>query len=100
MATSNIYRDVNSLGDIREINRSIRQEMNQVSEQEELTELKKRADYLCALTYSPSWREKFGRKTSKFVQVAKEEDDRTTRRANSLARRLGFDAQYHPWRGN
>ena len=65
-----------------------------------LTELKKRSDYLCTLTYAPSWHTKFGDKTGRFREVAKEEDARTTRLANELAekRKLG-DADYDAWQG-
>jgi hypothetical protein len=46
MMTNNIYGDVSSMTDIRTINRKIRGEMRQVRNQAELTELKKRSDYL------------------------------------------------------
>ena len=99
-ANEDIYGDVNTLDDIRDINRQIRGEMKQVSKRDELTELKKRSDYLCTLTYAPSWQTKFGNKSGRFRQVAKEEDERSTRAANSVARRKGFDVEYHAWRGN
>ena len=90
-----IYGDVSSLEDIREINEQIRKEMHDVGEQAELTELKKRADYLCALTLSPSWQSRFGDRSPRFLEVAREEDERTTRIANDIAQRKGFDVEYH-----
>jgi hypothetical protein len=51
---SHIYGEVNSIRDIRELNRTIRQEMDHVKTREQLTELKKRSDYLCTLTFSPA----------------------------------------------
>ena len=48
-----IYGEVNSIKDIRDINRTIREEMDRVKTREQLTELKKRSDYLCTLTFSP-----------------------------------------------
>jgi hypothetical protein len=96
---TNIYRDVHTLQDIREINKTIRAEMERVRDQEHLTELKKRSDYLSALTLSPSWKERFGRKSSRFLEVARAEDERTTKLANEIARRRGMDAEYHAWRG-
>jgi hypothetical protein len=95
----NIYREVHSLEDIRGINRTIRSELGQIRDREELTELKKRSDYLCALTLSPSWRERFGSKSGRFLEVAKEENARTTKKANQVARGKGFDADYDPWGG-
>jgi hypothetical protein len=68
-----------------------------VRDRKHLTELKKRSDYLCTLTQAPSWRKKFGFKSGRMLAVAKEEDERTTRLANSVARRKGFGAGYDPW---
>lgn len=98
--SDNVYGDVSSLSDVREINRQIRREMQGVKSRSELTELKKRSDYLCTLTYAPSWHTKFGDKTGRLREVAKEEDARTTRLANELAekRKLG-DADYDAWQG-
>lgn len=95
----NIYDDVTSITDVRDINREIRHLIREANSQDEIEELKKRSDIICALTQAPSWRERFGRKTSKFLRVAREEDERTTRVANSVARRRGFGADYRPWRG-
>src|SRR5687768_3252762 len=44
---SHIYGAVNSLEDLRRINQEIRREMDGVTSQAQLTELKKRSDYLC-----------------------------------------------------
>jgi len=59
-----------SADDIRKINRIIRKEMEKVTTREELTELKKRSDYLCTLTASPSWRKRFGAKVTLLRRVA------------------------------
>ena len=98
--SGNIYGEVSTIGDVRDINRQIRKEMRGVRSRSELTELKKRSDYLCTLTYAPSWQSKFGSKASRFREVAKEEDERTTRLANELAsnRDLG-KADYDAWQG-
>jgi hypothetical protein len=94
-----MYGDVNYLKDIRDINRKIRGEMTKVREQADLTELKKRSDYLCALTLAPSWRTRFGKRSARFLEVAREEDERSTRAANEIARKKGFGVEYHAWRG-
>jgi len=96
---TNIYGEVNSVQDIRDINRQIRTEMAGVRGRDQLTELKKRADYLCALAMAPSWRQKFGGKISRILKAAKEEDQTTTERANSLASKHGWEADYDPWGG-
>ena len=94
---ANIYSDVNSASDIRKINRMIRSEMDAVRSREQLTELKKRADYLCTLALAPSWKEKFGKKSGQILSTAREEDRRSVDRANKIARRHGWDADYDPW---
>jgi hypothetical protein len=99
MTATDIYGEVSNLQDIREINKRIRTEMARVEEQEELTELKKRSDYLCALTLAPSWRTRFGKRSGRFLEVAQAEDEKSTKAANEIARKKGFDVEYHAWRG-
>ena len=98
-ASTDICGNVNSAQDIRDINRQIRGEMRGVRGRDQLTELKKRADYLCALAMAPSWKEKFGGEITKIVKAAKEEDEKTTEQANRLAKKHGWDADYDPWGG-
>src|SRR5438128_1267908 len=97
---TDIYGSVDSLQDIRDINRKIRDEIKKVREQPELTELKKRSDYLCALALAPAWRTRFGKKSGRFLEVAQEEDKKTTKAANDKANKKGFDVEYHAWRGD
>jgi hypothetical protein len=94
---TDIYGDVDSTGDITEINRKIRAEMDNVRSRVQLTELKKRADYLCALAMAPSWKTKFGRDAGKILNAAKGEAKKSTEHANQVARKHGWDADYDPW---
>jgi len=96
---TDIYGEVNSAQNIKDINRQIREEMRGVRGRDQLTELKKRADYLCALAMAPSWKEKFGGKITRILKAAKEEDKKTTEQANKLAKKHGWDADYDPWGG-
>src|SRR5438094_374110 len=98
-SAGDIYGEVHTLQDIRTINKKIRTEMTHINAQEELTELKKRSDYLCTLTLAPSWQSRFGKKSRRFLEVAREEDERTTDLANEIAQKKKFDAEYHAWRG-
>ena len=91
-----IYGSVYSSRDIRTINEKIRDQMARVDRREELTEFKKRSDYLCALAESPPWKEKFGRTIGGVLRVAREENRKTTDLANMLAVRRGWEADYHP----
>jgi hypothetical protein len=96
---THIYGAVNSLEDLRRINQEIRQEMDTVTAQAQLTELKKRSDYLCTLAEAPSWQEKFGQRINRVREVAQEEDAKTTQHANKLAKKHGWDTEYHSWGG-
>ncbi|NPA33164.1 MAG: hypothetical protein GXO04_06015 [Aquificae bacterium] len=92
-----IYGKVESPEDIRRINCTIRDEMLRVETPEQLTDLKKRSDYLCTLTFSPFWKKKFGALVEKLREVACEENRVTVRLANYVAKVRGWDKEYHPW---
>ncbi len=92
-----IYGKVEGPEDIRRINCIIRDEMLVVQSPEELTDLKKRSDYLCTLTYSPFWKKKFGPLVEKLREVACEENRATVRLANYIAKVKGWDKEYSPW---
>src|ERR1700737_938593 len=94
-----IYGEVNSIKDIRELNRTIRREMDRVKAREQLTELKKRSDYLCTLTFSPAWKTKFGEKVNRLREVAMEENRKTVQHANAMARRHGWRGGQYPLGG-
>ena len=92
-----IYGKVEGPEDIRRINCIIRDEMLVVETPEQLTDLKKRSDYLCTLTYSPFWKKKFGSMVEKLREVACEENRATVRLANYIAKVRGWDKEYEPW---
>lgn len=92
-----IYGKVNSADDIHRINCIIRDEILNVETTEQLTDLKKRSDYLCTLTYSPFWKKKFGALVEKIREVACEENRVTVRLANFVARINNWDKEYTPW---
>ncbi len=92
-----IYGPVRGKEDISRINCIIRDEMLIVETPEQLTELKKRSDYLCTLTYSPFWKKKFGDEIEEIRQVALEENRATTILANYVAKFKGWDKEYSPW---
>ena len=95
-----IYGPVNSVEDIRRINCLIRDEMLAVEKPEELTDLKKRSDYLCTLTYSPFWQKKFGPRIEDLREAAREENVATARLANYVAQFKNWDKHYSPWRAD
>jgi len=92
-----IYGKVEGADDIRRINCIIRDEMLNAETAGQLTDLKKRSDYLCTLTYSPFWKKKFGALVEKLREVACEENRATVRLANYIAKVKGWDKEYHPW---
>ena len=91
---THIYGAVNSLEDLRRINREIRREMDEVTHQAQLTELKKRSDYLCTLAEAPSWQEKFGRAAPRLRAVGAEEFRRTAHKINRRAAHIGTEANF------
>ena len=92
-----IYWKVNSAEDIRRINCIIRDEMLVVESEEQLMDLKKRSDYLCTLTYSPFWKEKFGSMVEQLRQVAYEENRISVRLANYISKYKGWNKQFDAW---
>ena len=92
-----IYSDVNGISDIHKIGRLIRQDMDKARSREQVTELKKRSDYLCTLTFSPAWQKRFGGKSERLLVAAKEENERSVRKANRIGRDKGWDVEYHAW---
>ncbi len=92
-----VYGRVEKIEDISRINCIIRDEMMIVETEAQLTELKKRSDYLCTLTYSPFWKKKFGDQIEEVRKVAVEENHITVKEANVIAKNKGWDVEYHPW---
>ena len=93
-----IYGKVETIEDVKRINCIIRDEMLKVENEAELTELKKRSDYLCTLTYSPFWQKKFGEEIDKLREVAIEENRASVKMANYISKYKGFDKEYEPWK--
>ncbi len=94
---SRIYGKVSGPRDIERINCIIRDEMLAVGSEAELTDLKKRSDYLCTLTFSPMWKKKFGAMVEQLREVALLENRVTVRLANYVAKYHGWDKAYDPW---
>jgi len=92
-----IYGKVETPEDISRINCIIRDEMLEVETPEQLTDLKKRSDYLCTLTFSPFWKKKFGPAIEELREVALAENRITVKLANYIARYKGWDKVYSPW---
>ena len=93
-----LYSKVEKLKDISRINCTIRDEMLQVNSASELTDLKKRSDYLVTLTYSPFWKKRFKEKIEQFRELALEENRVTVKLANLIAQYKNFKKEYHPWK--
>ncbi len=94
MADRHIYGEVQNKTNLRDVFLQIRQDVEEASSREELTELHRRAGYLVTLTYSPSWQERFGDETEELRRVADEEFARTARAINARAGAIGTSATY------
>jgi len=92
-----LYGKVESAEDIKRINCIIRDEMLIVEDKAHLSELKKRSDYLCTLTFSPFWQKKF-KNIEELREVALKENRVTVKLANIIAKYKGFDVEYSPWK--
>ncbi|AZV46371.1 hypothetical protein C3L23_03510 [Nautilia sp. PV-1] len=95
---SRIYGKVENIEDISRINCLIRDEMLNVTTPAELSELKKRSNYLCTLTYSPFWKKKFNNEIEKLRDLAIKENRATVKTANYIAKYKNFEKQYEPWK--
>ena len=93
-----IYGKVETPEDISRINCIIRDEMLKVQDEAHLSELKKRSDYLCTLSYSPFWQKKFANELEELREIAIQENRATVKTANIIAKYKGFNKEYNPWK--
>ena len=96
--TTNIYGEIRSLDEVRELFRQLRDEVSKAEDRQHLTEIKERSEYLCTLADNPVWRDEYDRGGEAALQVCKEGDQEISTLLNERARDLvvGGDA-YRPW---
>jgi len=96
--TTNIYGEIRSLDEFRDLFRQLRDEVAKAEDRNGLTEIKKRSEYLCTLADNPIWRDEYDRGGLKSLEVARAEDEELSKLLNERARNLitGGDA-YRPW---
>ena len=95
---ADVYGVVQSEGDIIRVNEDIRAEIGRAENQWDLTQFKRRSDYLCKLAAQPVWRARFGANIADAVyQRAIEENRRTVETANRVAAEKGWNTMYWPW---
>lgn len=95
---ADVYGVVQSEPDVIRINEGIRRDMARVTDQWDLTQLKRRSDYICKLAAQPVWRQRFGDQTAEAIyQRALAENKKTTETANQVARERGWRTTYWPW---
>jgi len=91
---TNIYGEVDSQTDLKQVFAAIRKDIDSARSREALTELHRRAGYLITLTHAPSWREKFGSKASRLRKVAEDEFTVTARKVNRRASEIDVEPDY------
>ncbi len=96
----NVYGEIDSLTDLREVFLDIRKDVDQADSRPALTELHRRAGYLITLSHAPSWEEKFGEDISKIRSTAEDEFGMTARKINHQAEEIGTEANYDESWGN
>jgi hypothetical protein len=95
-----VYGEVNSKTGMKRVFTGIRHDVGDAKSRSALTELYRRAGYMIALTYAPSWDEKFGRSAAGMRRVGQDEFRKTARKINQRAKAIGTDADYdEKWGG-
>ena len=96
--TTNIYGEIRSLDELKELYRQLRDEIGKAEDRQKLTEIKERSEYLCNLADNPIWRDEHDRGGLKALDLCKEEDASLAKLLNDRARELvvAGDA-YRPW---
>lgn len=90
-----IYGEINSETDMREVFGDIRKEVENASSRAALTELYRRAGYLITLTYAPTWQKKFGSDEAAALRaVGEQQFSKTASAINARAGQIGTDADY------
>jgi hypothetical protein len=95
-----IYGEVNNKTGMRRVFTAIRRDVGGADTRPALTELYKRAGYLIALTYAPSWDEKFGKDAVALRDIGEDEFRKTARKINRRATKIGTDPDYDEKWGN
>jgi hypothetical protein len=95
-----VYGEVDHKEDLHRVFSQLRRDVDAADSRADLTQLYRRAGYLIALTYAPSWEEKHGRAAADLRQVAEKEFGTTARRINGRARQIGTEAGYDETWGN
>jgi hypothetical protein len=90
----NLYGEVHSEADLKEVYRSIRREVERAHSRPALTQLYKRAGYLVTLARTLAWQEKLGSKTLSLRALCQEEFGVTARNINRRAREIGVRDDY------
>ena len=80
--------------DLRLTLAEIRDDAARAASREELTRLYRRAEYLIALTYSPSWQKKFGDQVEQLRQTAENEFSVMAHAVNQRAESIGTKPDY------
>jgi hypothetical protein len=94
-----VFGVIQSEPDITRANEKIREEMNDVKAQTDLTQFKRRSDYICKLAAQPIWRQRFGaQRADGLLQRALAENHTTVVLANKIAKDRAWNIAYGLWR--
>ena len=95
MATNrHIYGEIKNKTDMRKVFTAIRKDVDHARSRPALSELYKRAGYLITLTHAPSWKEKFGMEARELRKLGEQEFEKTARKINSQAKKVGEEADF------
>ena len=94
------YSEVDDKADLRRIFREIREDVENATTRENLTELYKRTGYMITMTHATPLEEKHDRDMKQRREITESEFARTVRVINNRAKEIGTDADYNEnWDG-
>ncbi len=83
--------------DVRRYHKRLADMMDPCKMKQDLIELKKKADYLCALMYIKEWRQRFGDEIEEMKRVCLEENVKLSEYASNVGKLKGWDTKFLPW---
>ena len=89
-----IYLEIDSKAVLKDAFSEIRNEVERAASRPALTDLYYRAGYLVELTNDPFWEKKFFDDIEDIRHTAEEEFEKTARKINSRAEKLGTHGNY------
>ena len=100
MTRDHRYSEIDDKADLRRIFREIREDVENATTRENLTELYKRTGYMITMTHATPLEEKHDREMKRRREITETEFATTVRAINNRAKNIGTEADYNEnWDG-